>query len=213
LHRVPDDCQIPHLSEIYSRYLPDKGIFVEVGAYDGETHSNTCLLADDGWEFIYIEAIEEYWKKCQDRHLNNNGTVIKALVGDGSTKYIYPAEEWSTIYKENTESLNKCWGVEFGDPIELPSIPLNQLIESTPLSSDKIDLLVVDVEGGELEVLLDFDFDKYTPTMCIIEMHEQHHPAWHTPEHIVWLEKLNNLMQEKGYTKIYSDQINTIFVK
>lgn len=212
MHRVPLDCQIPRLSEIYAKYLPEKGIFVEVGAYDGETYSNTCLLADDGWTFIYVEPIDSHYEKCRERHKDNNGAVIKALAGDGTSKLIYEAGEWTTGLKSATEEVNKHWGVRFAEPINIQSKTLNRILEGVSFE-EKIDLLVVDTEGSELEILQHFDFEKYSPTMCIIEMHEQWHPVWHTPEHIVWLKKLNDLMYSKGYLKIHTDQINTIFVK
>lgn len=72
----------------------------------------------------------------------------------------------------------------------------------------KIDLLVIDVEEAEIEVLKGFTIEHYNPSMVIIELHEKqgtapHQKGWQTP----WVDDYM-----KGYTKIYADQINTIYV-
>jgi len=45
-------CQIPELDKIYSKYFgkDTNRVFVEVGAFDGESVSNTSCLADAGWK-------------------------------------------------------------------------------------------------------------------------------------------------------------------
>ena len=45
-------CQIPDLDKIYTKYFGEDTdrIFVEVGAFDGESVSNTSCLADAGWK-------------------------------------------------------------------------------------------------------------------------------------------------------------------
>ena len=44
------------LSEIFSRLGVRQGFFVDVGASDGLTNSNTRLMADRGWAGLMIEA-------------------------------------------------------------------------------------------------------------------------------------------------------------
>ena len=54
-------CQIPGLDAIYDQYFGDKiGSFVEVGAFDGMTYSNTWHLANRGWYGVYIEAHPDF---------------------------------------------------------------------------------------------------------------------------------------------------------
>jgi hypothetical protein len=44
------------------------GVFVEIGAFDGETASFTCFLADIGWTGHYVEPIKRYLINCLNRH-------------------------------------------------------------------------------------------------------------------------------------------------
>jgi hypothetical protein len=48
---VSISCQIPDLRERYESLglNPHTGYFLEVGAFDGESFSNTSFLADQGW--------------------------------------------------------------------------------------------------------------------------------------------------------------------
>lgn len=79
--------QIPNLDSIYQKYftrffgIPYQGFFVEVGAYDGESYSNTSGLADSGWNGLYIEPVFEYYNKCLIRHKNNSVKVINCAIG------------------------------------------------------------------------------------------------------------------------------------
>ena len=100
---------------------------------------------------------------------------------------------------------NKAWGMNESTPkIRVQQKTLNYIL-SPP---HKIDLLVIDVEEAEIEVLKGFTIEHYNPTMVIIELHEKqgtkpHQKGWQTP----WVDEYM-----KGYTKIYADQINTIYV-
>ena len=70
------------------------------------------------------------------------------------------------------------------------------------------DILVIDVEGGEYEVLKGFSINEWKPKMMIIELHEQYQN-----ENIKINDKnINELMEKHNYKKIHSDSINSIFV-
>ena len=71
------------------------------------------------------------------------------------------------------------------------------------------DLLVIDVEGAELDVIRGFYIMLYYPRMIIIEAHELHKNGKLRRN----AKFINETMQMSGYTKIYSDQINNIYVR
>src|SRR5262245_554998 len=52
-YRPDADCQVRGLDAIYNAAFGNlkHGVFVEVGAYDGQFVSNTCFLADLGWTY------------------------------------------------------------------------------------------------------------------------------------------------------------------
>src|SRR5438046_3290669 len=94
LIRIPDHsgfyptvptCQIPTLSSLFERFFNKRtdGTFVEVGAFDGFTYSNTWGLAEKGWEGLLIEPIPEHARKCRDNHKNHpNIRIAQTAIGD-----------------------------------------------------------------------------------------------------------------------------------
>jgi FkbM family methyltransferase len=206
---IPKDCQIPFLEQIYQKYFNKLGTFVEVGAFDGHTHSNTCFLADMGWCGVYIEPVEEYLQKCKDRHKKNNCIFVNSLVGNDFEKDFFVAGEWSTNSIEIKKDIEKFFGVKFSEPIKVKSRSLNSILEENNIKN--FDLLVVDCEGAELEILKNFDIQKYKPKLCILELHEQYTPMWHNENHLNNLNEINKIMINNGYQKIYYDEINSIF--
>jgi len=83
-YRPYPDCQVRGLDAIYNAVFGNlkHGVFVELGAYDGQSVSNTCFLADLGWRGVYVEPIPEFASACATRHWRNlNITVVNAAVG------------------------------------------------------------------------------------------------------------------------------------
>lgn len=208
-YNIPKDCQIPFLEQIYLKYFNKLGTFVEVGAFDGHTHSNTCFLADMGWQGVYIEPVEEYLQECKNRHEKNNCIFVNSLVGNDFDKDFFVAGEWSTNSIEVKKDIEKFFGVKFSEPIKIKSKSLNSILEENNIKN--FDLLVVDCEGAELEILKNFNIQKYKPKLCILELHEQYTPMWHNENHLNNLNEINKIMINNGYEKIYYDEINSIF--
>lgn len=201
---VHPTCQIPGLPEIYEKVFgPDFiGSFVEVGAFDGMTYSNTWGLANAGWTGIYIEAHPDFARQCIYNHsINPRIDVIPVACGsrNGEIELTVFGEVSTTVLSK----WNRDWGMNENTPRLL--VPMKTL---DSLVAHQFDLLVIDVEEAEIEVLRGFTIEKYQPKMVIIELHEKQgtnpdQKGWQTP----WVD---NYM--KGYRKIYADSINTIYV-
>ena len=87
-YRPAPTCQIARLAELYEAVFGQRadGTFVEVGAFDGDTYSNTSCLADLGWRGLYIEPIERSWRQCVERHRRNaRVSVLNAAIGPTET--------------------------------------------------------------------------------------------------------------------------------
>ena len=77
----------------------------------------------------------------------------------------------------------------------------------------EFDVLVVDVEGKEAEVFETFELDEWKPKMLIIEL-EDEHPSFQKYEDLVnRIKDLRQYILDKGYTEIFKDHINTVFVR
>ena len=221
MYNVEPTCQISTINEIYLEHFGYKtdGRFVEVGAFDGQTHSNTCFLADLGWTGLYIEPVDEYLERCFQRHKNNKvwclgyavsdtfGVATLKVAGELSTTIENPAELYKAVglddlyTGENQHRLEKSL-----------QVTLDCLLNYKDIKPE-FDLLVMDTESTELAILKAFNIDFYKPKMVIIEMHEVS-PTWAVVESVVSDNKeINKYFADHQYDKIYSDDINTIFVR
>ena len=218
---IEPTCQITGLDEIYLKYLGYKtdGVFIEVGAFDGQTHSNTCTLADLGWEGLYVEPVEEYAELCKKRHQSNNVKVENTIIGDqeGWVR-LAVAGELSTVI-DNPQGMYKQAGLEGlyelenkNKTIDIYQFTLNQILFDNDVEPG-FDLLVIDTESTEYKVLKGFDIDKYKPKMVIIEMHETSQ-EWNSIQSVKEENKnINDYFSNAHYLKVFSDGINTIFVR
>lgn len=216
MYLVSKTCQINNLSEIYTKYFglfTNNKIFVEIGAYDGESVSNTSCLADSGWRGIYVEPIQEFYLKCLDRHKNNNVIVSNLSIGlnEGIQK----------IYKNGILSSldhnHAMMGISKFNYPQFTEDTCYQLRMDTFLSNYNVpyefDLLIVDVEGNEDEVFYSFDLNKWKPKMMIVELMDDHQYSQDNNNLISKVKSLRNYIYKFGYNEIYRDDINTIFIR
>jgi len=215
-YQLTSTCQIPKLDMIYRQYFGEctDGCFIEVGAFDGEYTSNTSCLSDLGWSGFYIEPVPEYYKKCKNRHLKNkNITVSQYAIGANFGKAeIKIGGPLSTIDDKMVKNfLSLSWAnssFSSNKKLIVDQIPLNAYIEKKKII-EGFELLVVDVEGYELNVLKGFDIGKWRPQMVIIELHDQN------DDYLLIRDECNQIVRyfdEYDYKVIYKDFTNTIYV-
>jgi len=203
-------CQFKNINEFYNKYFGEKkdGVFVEVGAHDGYSFSLTWGLAEAGWKGIYFEPVKELYERCVKRHEKNSVKVLNLAIGNkiGKTKLYLGANP--TINEETVE--RSPWDFKY-DPtnfIEVDVSTLDVELDKQAEFFDSIDLLVIDVEGGELEVLEGFDIFGFLPKMIIIETCEGNvdkRKSFHT-------EAILSYFDGTPYTKIYSNGQDTVWV-
>jgi FkbM family methyltransferase len=216
---VPANCQIENLEKIYNELFPDlsDGTFVEVGAYDGENFSNTSCLSDVGWGGIYVEPITPYFDLCQKRHGGNpKVSCVNCAVGTEETfVQLNFGITLSTLCKEYLEAYNQmAWSKGFhqGHTIEVSQYRLETILKAADMSPG-FELLVVDVEGNELEVVSSFDIDYWKPKVMIIEIEDEHEDLKKFPLVVEKCRKVRSLVESHGYKIYYKNFINSVYVK
>lgn len=213
-------CQIAgNLPGIYASKFPDgqggvrsSGTFVEVGAFDGYTWSNTWPLTEIGWKGIYFEPVDEFYNLCKNRYQNNPKIVVQqtAVAAYNGTIKLYLGGSMSTTYHQ----ILQVWKfipwvkalVNFNRPIDVPVKTLNTLLEENRIEKE-FDLLVIDVEGGETEVLAGFDIDIWKPKMVICEL-DIYGQAVLISDNV---KSILGYMDKHGYDILHQDAINTVF--
>lgn len=156
----------------------DRGYFVEAGAHDGFTQSNTYYLERfRDWRGVLVEPMHEL---AEEARRNRPGARIFecALVGnDYPEPYVemHFGDLFSTV--DHTQGGNDAWaanGLVLGwrEPRRerVPARSLSSILEETAV--ERIDLLSLDVEGYEAEVLHGLDFERHAPAWILVEMHD-----------------------------------------
>jgi len=191
------------------------GTFIEVGAFDGDSFNNTCLLADLGWNGIYVEPVPEFAKACTLRHLiNPKISVVNTALGarDGNVR-IHAAGALSTASEEHVSAYRKFSWARSGLSGRIISVPMTTLDKFLAASTVKpnFDPLVVDVEGFEAEVFAGFSLGEWRPQMLIVELEDFHPDFSGIPSITARSKELRRRIESAGYVQICLDAINTVY--
>jgi len=143
--------------------LPNKGVFVDIGAGEPIVSSNSLSFEIDGWKVLCVDAdvrqIEKFnssGRKCLIEH---------CIVGiDEGMRDFFQCKEYanhSTVLKDRDT------GHGGTKKVSLPCHTLETLLMNHLI--DKIDILSIDVEGIDLEVWSSMIWENHKPSVVIIE--------------------------------------------
>ncbi len=163
------------IRQLLQKGKKDEGFFIEVGANDGKTVSNTFGLVKNGWSGLSVEANPNVFVRLE-RHLRKYPKVKAVCLAvapeRGAVKLFFgkndPLGLLSTISTESSEWFEKHRSENY---VEVPGVPLTELIDEQAAPSAP-DLLVIDAEGMDYEILLTLDFRKYRPKLIVTEDYE-----------------------------------------
>ena len=208
-------CQIPNLDFIFETFfgLRRNGIYVEVGAFDGISFSNSYGLAFAGWEGHLFEPIFEFAELARANYTEHaNVQVHELAITSQSQDLEFKIKGTLTTASETQakEYDHVAWaqGEKFTGLRTVSGKTLNEALGELALPNN-FELLVVDVEGHETEVFEGFDLVRWRPQMIIVELADFH------PDLSVSASahsKLRRTILSNSYTIVYKDHINTIFV-
>lgn len=208
-------CQIPNLEDIYMEHIGYKedGYYVEVGGFDGLSWSNTFGLAVKGWSGLILEPQPDYFQTCTENYEPfEKVKVIQTCAGNitGEIK-LYTGYSLATTKQQMVKEYNKIdWfkGIVNEHTFVISPIDtLNNILLKNAIPNE-FDVLVVDVEGAELDVIKGLDLTKWFPKMIIIELHEDNEYESlkrDSPE-------INKILSTY-YKKVFKDENNSIFVR
>ncbi len=162
------------LDQKLQQYLNfEAGFFIECGANDGYTQSNTYFLEKKlNWRGILVEGIPELYRRCE---IERPAAQVYncALVADDyadSTATMHYANLMSLVDGAMTTDAQKEHLVTGAATysVEVPARTLTSILADID-ELPPIDFFSLDVEGYELNVLKGLDFGHYRPTYILVE--------------------------------------------
>lgn len=177
-----------NLSNIVYEILRDKysGFYIEIGANDGITQSNTILLEKrNNWSGILIEPGRKNYNYCV-KYRSENNSVINELCGsfeDENNQACFIDLDLMSFVRDKKSLLkdfksharegrkhsrnNNLYKTQYMKIVSLDSI----LKKNN--SPKYIDFLSLDTEGYELEILKGLNFQEYSFGCILIEVREK----------------------------------------
>jgi FkbM family methyltransferase len=183
-HRKQVEFWDPDLGRILKEILPEKGFYVDVGAHDGRSSSNTFNLEKQGWTGVLIEPIlSKYFRIRQLRSLLSNKVFHAACVPNSFSK-----ESVSMIYADLMSFSDEfsvvdqpAWiagSEEFFNSNEIsvrtfsPARTLDSILYEAK-APKVIEFLSIDVEGAEKAVLSGLNLCEFAFKVICVEAQDE----------------------------------------
>ena len=138
--------------------IPSHGVFVDVGAGDGKTVSNTLFFEERGWDGLCIDADPRNVISLAKRRKT-------AIWGAISTN-----EAFQTLICTQDVHLTGLKNIASQPELargQVPTVRLDSVLNQFGVR--EIDLLNIDTEGTEIDILESFSLETYRPHLVIVE--------------------------------------------
>ncbi len=185
------------------RLKQTNGFFVDVGANDGITGSNSLAFEEAGWKGLLVEAnvahkealLKRKWK-TEFVAVSDSASVKFSAVSGISNLHglsrIDTSEKFYQLVKKNNGSVVEK---------EIPAKTLTCILDDNNVDKN-FDVLSVDVEGHELVVLNSLDFNKYVPRVMLVEDNSKGEDS-----------SVYKFICSKGYIRANRLGVNEIYVR
>jgi FkbM family methyltransferase len=199
-----DYSQAGETREIYSLLPKSDGYFVEVGAHDGISLSNTFGLIEIGWTGICIEANPVVFQKLQ-RNLGGYPVklVLAAVARAARRVKLFMGKDDPGLFLSTICEDDSDWfkGVRSDQFTWVDGFSLTDILHLHGCPAC-FDLLSIDAEGMDFDILQGLDFGRFTPKLIVTENYVPKNPAKF------------ELLELMGYKqKPFTGDCNTCWVK
>ncbi|MDT3676189.1 FkbM family methyltransferase [Microcystis wesenbergii] len=147
-----------------------KGFYVDIGSHHPQRFSNTYNLYLKGWSGINIDPMPNSMQKFNQ--LRKRDTNLE--LGISSTKktlnyYIFNETALNGFNKPLSLERDKLENYEIIDIKEIDTFPLSEILNKYLPENKHIDVMSIDVEGLDYQILESNDWDKYRPSIILVE--------------------------------------------
>jgi len=178
-----------------------QGRFLDIGAYDGKTFSNTHQLALQGWDGVCIEPSPSVFPALQKRYENNNRIQVRQVaIGDITGKKEFYDSGGDAISSFDVEHVKK-WESNGGknySKVMVDCLTVDALFADIKYDFDFVN---IDTEGLSLYILERLPFVRlYKMKMICIEYDKN-------------LERILKVIKEYEFEKLVITAENVIVVR
>ena len=150
----------------------DRGIYVDVGAFDPTRYSNTLLLHKAGWRGVNIDPNPETIARFQAARPGDSNVCAAVSNVERRVDYlVYPGKATNRIVESMSSEAASVLGEIPLRRIPMTTRTLSAILSETVASGQKIDLLNIDCEGEDLNVLESLDWTRWSPRIVCVEAH------------------------------------------
>jgi len=193
------------LNENYFKSKTD-GVFVDIGAHDGKTLSNTFFYEKAlNWKGLCIEPLPKVFKQLEQ---NRSCILVEGAAWKEDTTKTFRviegyAEMLSGLVDQYPEAHIERINIEVSQmggtvtDVDVKCYDVTKLLLENNLTH--VDFLSIDVEGSELEILQAIDYDKVKIDILLVE--NNYHD-----------ETLRSFLASKGYEFKTRISIDDLFV-
>jgi FkbM family methyltransferase len=196
------------IDAVLASYFPSgyRGIFFDIGAYEPINISNSYHFEMNHWDVhcfeantLLIDILKSKRQKVYNYAISNENkdkiefNVVKGCWGGGSLMAGLSAINLDPSYMNKFSD-----GIREIIKIEVPQKTLNTIIETEISYINEVDIISIDVEGGELNVLKGIDLNKYKPKILVIEN------VFNNPDIYDYLKQFNYILDKHiDYNQYY----------
>ncbi|MFT4668550.1 MAG: FkbM family methyltransferase [Flavobacteriaceae bacterium] len=157
---------------LIDRFLNTKsrGFYVDIGAHHPERFSNTYRFYQRGWRGINIDAMPG----SMDAFTAERPEDINLELGISKEKgeltyYMFNEPALNTFSEAEAKKKDGLRDYKIIETRKIVTYPLNEILEKHLQGTTRIDFISIDVEGLDLEVVESNDWEKYRPTLLLVE--------------------------------------------
>jgi len=154
----------------------ENGVFLDIGAHDGVTISNTYYLENErNWSGICIEPQETEFKKLsENRKSINVNCAVSKHTGEADFTFIEGyanmlsgiSDDYNNTHKDRINGEVNHYGGSISY-IKVPVRTVQEILDEHKMC--EIDFCSIDTEGSEYNIIQSIDFDKTNIKVFIIE--------------------------------------------
>jgi FkbM family methyltransferase len=157
---------------ILNRYFAGKenGFFVDIGAHHPKRFSNTYIFYLEGWRGLNIDALPGIKNIFDTERPEDINLELGVSEKEGDLIYYsFNEPALNTFDKAEADKKNGLQHYYIEKEIKIKTYPLSYILNKYLQNNVHIDFMSIDVEGFDLQVLKSNDWEKYKPSIILIE--------------------------------------------